>query len=136
MIDVTRSTVLRRYSFPPEVAPPSTYLNDLTVDHRRRIAYLVDAGGTEPHGIIRLDLDSGTSKRLLHDHRTVRAAVSPMPGGITVDGQVLSRGQPMRIGRRRAKLPQRSAACRIVGSSEPQIQRESKLLRPGIRSAN
>jgi len=97
-IDVAASPVARRYAFPTQVALPTTYLNDLTVDHARGVAYLVDAGGEEPNGLIRLDLDTGASRRLLHDHHSVRAAASPRPGGILVAGAPLSPDQPVRVG--------------------------------------
>ncbi len=44
VIDVANWTVHRRYTFPVEVALPTTYLNDLAVDQARGVAYLVDAG--------------------------------------------------------------------------------------------
>jgi len=50
---VATSNVARRYAFPTEVALPTTYLNELALDHARGGAYLVDAGGGEPHGLIR-----------------------------------------------------------------------------------
>ena len=46
----------------------------------------------------RLDLDTGAGRRLLHDHPSVRAAVSPRPGGIVVAGAPLSPDQPVRVG--------------------------------------
>ncbi len=97
-IDVASSTVTRRYAFPTQVALPTTYLNDLALDPARGVAYLVDAGGDEPHGLIRLDFDTGASRRLLHDHRSVRAAASPRPGGILVAGAPLSPEDPVRVG--------------------------------------
>jgi len=97
-IDVATATVTRRYTFPTGVALPTTYLNDLTVDQARGVAYLVDAGGQEPHGLIRLDLDTGASRRLLHDHPSVRAAASPRPGGILVAGAPLSPDDPVQVG--------------------------------------
>jgi sugar lactone lactonase YvrE len=103
-IDVAASPVARRYAFPTQVALPTTYLNDLTVDHARGVAYLVDAGGEEPNGLIRLDLDTGASRRLLHDHHSVRAAASPRPGGILVAGAPLSPDQPVRVGATGATL--------------------------------
>lgn len=96
--DVAALSATRRYVFPPEVALPTTYLNDLTIDHARGVAYIVDAGGQEPHGLIRLDLESGASRRLLHNHPTVRAAASPRPEGLVVDGAPLSSGEPIRVG--------------------------------------
>lgn len=97
-IDVATSTAARRYTLPAGVALSTTYLNDLTVDHARGVAYLVDAGGQEPHGLIRLDLTTGASRRLLHDHPCVRAAASPRPGGILVGGAPLSPDDPVRVG--------------------------------------
>ncbi len=97
-IDVATATVTRRYTFPTGVALPTTYLNDLTVDQARGVAYLVDAGGQEPHGLIRLDLTTGASRRMLHDHPSVRAAASPRPGGILVAGAPLSPDDPAQVG--------------------------------------
>lgn len=89
VIDVESGNVVRRYDFPAGVLLPSTYLNDLAVDIAGSAAYIVDAGGEEPHGLILLDLTTGIATRVLHNHPTVRAAESPTPGGITAAGQPL-----------------------------------------------
>jgi hypothetical protein len=43
-IDVTASTVARRCTFPTDVALPTTYLNDLALDHVRGVAYRPRSG--------------------------------------------------------------------------------------------
>jgi len=94
VIDVTAPAIVRRYQFSGDVVLPSTYLNDLTVDAAGTAAYLIDAGGDEPHGLIVLDLATGHARRVLHDHPTIRASASPAPGGITVAGAPLTVHDP------------------------------------------
>ncbi len=94
VIDVTGPAIVCRYQFSGDVVLASTYLNDLTVDAAGTTAYLVDAGGDEPHGLIVLDLHTGHARRVLHDHPTFRASTSPAPGGITVAGAPLTVHDP------------------------------------------
>lgn len=52
-----------RYDFPPETAPPGTFLNDLAVDADRGFVYIADPGGGQAPALVTLDLDQRTSRR-------------------------------------------------------------------------
>jgi len=90
IVDVESAQVIRSYQLPSEVALPSTYLNDLALDTGNARAYLIDAGGEEPHALIVVNLHTGEAHRLFHDHRTFRTATSPA-------GQITAAGQPLVI---------------------------------------
>jgi len=76
-IDTKTNTVTKTISFPEDVAPEGTYLNDLRIDGRRGegegIAYITDSGVTSPNGIICVDLKSGKSWRRLAGHPSTQA---------------------------------------------------------------
>jgi sugar lactone lactonase YvrE len=75
-VDLDTDRVAQVITFPPEVAPATTYLNDVRFDLRRGeagIAYLTDSAGDGPNGIVVVDLASGESWRRLHDHPSTKA---------------------------------------------------------------
>ncbi|NGM12484.1 L-dopachrome tautomerase-related protein [Verrucosispora sioxanthis] len=75
-IDLGSDTVAQVITFPPDVALPTTYLNDVRFDLRRGeagLAYITDSAVAGPNGIIVVDLATGTSWRRLHDHRSTKA---------------------------------------------------------------
>lgn len=61
-VDLSKNKIVREYTFPGDVAPVKSYLNDLRVDTKREIAYITDS---ELGGIIVIDLKSGKSFRSL-----------------------------------------------------------------------
>jgi sugar lactone lactonase YvrE len=79
-IDLTTDTVERVITVPPNVALPTTYLNDIRFDLRRGpggTAYITDSSDQGPNGIIVVDLASGESWRRLHDHPSTKAVLPP-----------------------------------------------------------
>jgi sugar lactone lactonase YvrE len=78
-IDLKTDAVERIYSFPPEIAPPGSYLNDVRLDTDRRYAYLTDSG---LGALIVVNLDTGLAHRVLDDHPSTRSeGVVPSIGG-------------------------------------------------------
>ncbi len=75
-VDLGTNRVFKTITFPPEVALPTSYLNDVRFDLRRGqagYAFLTDSSDKGPNGIIVVDLASGASWRRLHDHPTTKA---------------------------------------------------------------
>ncbi|RIV37072.1 L-dopachrome tautomerase-related protein [Micromonospora radicis] len=75
-IDLATDTVAQVITFPPDVALPTTYLNDVRFDLRRGeagIAYVTDSAVAGPNGIVVIDLATGASWRRLHDHPSTKA---------------------------------------------------------------
>jgi sugar lactone lactonase YvrE len=92
-IDLDTDTVAQVITFPPDVALPTTYLNDVRFDLSRGdagMAYITDSSDSGPNGIIVVDLASGESWRRLHDDPSTKAeplhAFQPV-----VEGQPLLR---------------------------------------------
>jgi len=95
-VDLKTNQVVKTISFPPEVALPTTYLNDVRFDLRRGaggVAYITDSGAEGPNGIIVVDLDSGRSWRRLTNHPSVKAQKQFAPN-IEWDKKVI---QPLMI---------------------------------------
>jgi sugar lactone lactonase YvrE len=68
--------------FPANVMVPGTYLNDVRVDTRRGAAgtaYVTDSSAAGPNGILVVDLATGTVRRRLAGHPSVRPDPSFMP---------------------------------------------------------
>jgi sugar lactone lactonase YvrE len=79
-VDLARDEVVKTILFEPDVALPTTYLNDVRFDLRRGpggTAFITDSAGWGPNGIIVVDLDSGQSWRRLHDHPSTKALRPP-----------------------------------------------------------
>ncbi|MEV1290459.1 L-dopachrome tautomerase-related protein [Micromonospora sp. NPDC049679] len=75
-VDLATDTVRQSIVFPPEVALPTTYLNDVRFDLRRGdagAAFITDSSDQGPNGIIIVDLATGESWRRLHDHPSTKA---------------------------------------------------------------
>jgi sugar lactone lactonase YvrE len=75
-VDLGTDTVAQTITFAPDVALPTTYLNDVRFDLRRGdagVAYITDSSDSGPNGIIVVDLASGTAWRKLHDHPSTKA---------------------------------------------------------------
>ncbi|MFI6263716.1 L-dopachrome tautomerase-related protein [Micromonospora sp. NPDC051006] len=84
-VDLTTDSVAQVITFPPEVALPTSYLNDVRFDLRRGsagLAYLTDSAMSGPNGIVVVDLHSGRSWRRLHDHPSTKA--DPLHGYLPV----------------------------------------------------
>ena len=76
-VDLSTDRVVKKILFPPDVALPTTYLNDVRFDLRRGsgggMAFITDSAQMGPNGIIVVDLASGHSWRRLHDHPSTKA---------------------------------------------------------------
>ncbi|SDY88473.1 Sugar lactone lactonase YvrE [Micromonospora pattaloongensis] len=75
-IDLATDTVQQTIVFPPDVALPTTYINDVRFDLRRGdagAAFVTDSSAQGPNGIIVVDLATGESWRRLHDHPSTKA---------------------------------------------------------------
>ncbi len=75
-VDLSNDRVIKTILFPPEVALPTTYLNDIRFDLRRGaegMAFITDSSDQGANGIIVVDLASGQSWRKLNDHPSTKA---------------------------------------------------------------
>ncbi|MDQ3873681.1 MAG: major royal jelly family protein, partial [Thermoproteota archaeon] len=76
-VDLETDRVVKKILLPPDVALPTTYLNDVRFDLRRGregVAFITDSSQKGPNGIIIVELDSeGRSWRRLNDHPSTKA---------------------------------------------------------------
>ncbi|MEO0947303.1 MAG: L-dopachrome tautomerase-related protein [Cyanobacteria bacterium J06641_5] len=75
-VDLARDRIFQTIVLPPEVALPTTYLNDLRFDLRRGdagLAFITDSSLSGPNAIIVVDLATGDSWRQLDGHPSVTA---------------------------------------------------------------
>jgi sugar lactone lactonase YvrE len=89
-VDLSTDTVVSTIIFDPDVALPTTYLNDIRFDLRKGaggIGYITDSSDSGPNGIIVVDLATGDAWRRLHDHPSTKAE-SPDTFLPVVEGQV------------------------------------------------
>lgn len=90
MVDLAKNTVEKKIVFTPDVALPTTYLNDVRFDLRRGkegYAFITDSSkkpGT--NAIIVVDLATGKARRRLHGHASVTAEPMFLP---LVEGKVV-----------------------------------------------
>lgn len=92
-IDLASNKVVKKVPFPREVALPTTYLNDIRFDLRNGegVAYITDSSEKGPNGIIVVDLGSGKSRRVLHEHPSTKAEPNFVP---TIDGKKVMKHEP------------------------------------------
>jgi hypothetical protein len=90
-IDLRTNRVTRIYPFDATVALPGSYVDDIRFHGNH--AYLTDAGRA---GLIVLDLDTGSARRVLDGHPSVTA---PSDRPIELDGQVVRTpdGAPLKV---------------------------------------
>lgn len=97
--DIADGQPVWRHGFPPEAAPPGSFLNDLAVDDRRGFVYIADPGGTVEPALVVVDVNAGTSRRF-----TASTALQAEDLDLVVDGRVLGKPgadgqfQPARVG--------------------------------------
>jgi sugar lactone lactonase YvrE len=75
-VDLATDTVAKVIVFKPDVALPTTYLNDIRFDLREGeggVGYITDSSDQGPNGIIVVDLVTGEAWRRLHDHPSTKA---------------------------------------------------------------
>lgn len=90
-VDLDTDRVVQTILVPPDVALPTTYLNDVRFDLRRGeagLAFITDSSRTGPNGIIVVDLATGRSWRRLTDHPSTKADRDLIP---------VAEGRPMRV---------------------------------------
>lgn len=81
-VDLKTNKVFKTIFFPEDVALKTTYLNDVRFDlHRGKagVAYITDSSTNGPNGLIVVDLDSGKSRRRLHDHPSTKPDKNFLP---------------------------------------------------------
>lgn len=90
-IDLKTNRVVRTIAFGPGVALAGSYVDDIRFNGRH--AYLTDAGRP---GLIVVDLDQGTARRVLENHPSV---VAPKTRPIDVAGAIVhgADGQPLSV---------------------------------------
>lgn len=93
-VDLKTNKVFKTITFPPTVALPTTYLNDVRFDLRRGkagLAYITDSSQKGPGGIVVVDLATGKSWRRLSGH----PSTMPVPGYLPfVEGQPIMQRKP------------------------------------------
>jgi len=95
-VDLVTDTVTRTFALPPDVALPTTYLNDVRFDLRRGeagMAFITDSSHEGPNGIIVVDLATGEAWRRLHDHPSTKAE-PPTEFRPIVEGRYLVKRPP------------------------------------------
>ena len=80
-VELSSGKVDRVIHFGQQVVPSNGYLNDVRVDRRHQAAYLTDSGSG---ALVVVDLETGTSRRVLAGHPSTRAESCVVP---TVGGQ-------------------------------------------------
>lgn len=87
-VDLKSDKIIQKIQFPPSVALPNSYLNDMRFDLRRRkagFAFISDSGAG---GLIVVNLESGQAWRRLGAHPSAKAE----PGFVaTIEGQPFMR---------------------------------------------
>jgi len=115
-VDLSTNQVFKIIVFPPEVALPATYLNDMRFDLRRGsdgMAFITDSSSENP-GIIVVDLASGQSWRRLTNHESTR----PDPNFVS-----LVEGRPWML-----RLPNKKPSPVMVGADGIAISNDGKKL--------
>lgn len=95
-IDLSTNRIFKTITFPSDVVQLTTYLNDIRFDLRKGkdgVAYITDSSATGSNGIIVVDLDSGNSRRRLHDHPSTKAESDFLP---FVEGRPVMQDKPER----------------------------------------
>ncbi|MBA3847634.1 MAG: hypothetical protein H0X45_13460 [Planctomycetes bacterium] len=82
-IDLADNRLRRVVRFDATIALPTSYLNDVRISPDSRHAYLTDSG---VGGLVVVELESGTSRRLLEGHASVQADAQR---ALKVDGKKL-----------------------------------------------
>lgn len=93
-VDLATNEVVKNFVFAPDVALPTTYLNDVRFDLRRGdegYAFITDSSTNGPNAIIVVDLKGGKAWRRLNDHPSVKADPAFLP---LVEGRVVLQDPP------------------------------------------
>ena len=79
-VDLATNRIIQTIRFAAPVIEGGSYLNDVRIDTRRKVAYLTDSGAG---AIVVVDLIEGTNRRLLADHPSTHAEDSVL----TIEGR-------------------------------------------------
>jgi sugar lactone lactonase YvrE len=116
-VDLTENRVVKKITFPPEVATLYSYLNDVRFDLRRGkegMAFISDSSEKGPNGIVVVDLASGKSWRRLNNHPSTRPEENFLP---------LVEGKPL------MKRPEKGKASHLqIGSDGIAISHDGERL--------
>jgi sugar lactone lactonase YvrE len=88
-IDLATNKVLKTYALPPNVALPTSYLNDVRIDTKHGkegFAIITDSSTSGPNGLVVVNLETGESSRRLNDHPSTKADPTVVP---IIDGKRL-----------------------------------------------
>jgi sugar lactone lactonase YvrE len=69
-VDLKTNKIVRIYRFPKSVAGKESYINDIRVDNINGFAYLTSCSNG---GIVVLNINTGASRFVLHDHRSTQS---------------------------------------------------------------
>jgi sugar lactone lactonase YvrE len=105
-IDLADDTVVQTIVFEPDVALPTTYLNDVRFDLRRGAAgtaYITDSSDQGPNGLIVVDLATGQAWRRLHEHPSTKAVEPPdllpvVEGAVFMERPPQGPAKPVKMG--------------------------------------
>src|SRR6184192_111910 len=116
-VDLKTDQIVKKITFPADVALSTSYLNDVRFDLQRGsqgMAFLTDSTSSGPNGIVVVDLASGKSWRRLHDHPTTKPDPNFAP---VVEGEILQ-----------IRLPGKPPARFAVGSDGIAVSPDGKTL--------
>jgi sugar lactone lactonase YvrE len=99
IIDLKSGSIVKRINLDPVADRAGSLLNDITVDEKRRVAYLSDSGSrSAPNnkaGLIVVDFASGSARRVLDRHPSLNIE----PGvNVVAHGNPVWPGKPLMIG--------------------------------------
>lgn len=69
-VDLQSDEIIETYTYDTTVIHPNSYLNDVRIDTKNKVAYITDSG---VGGILVTNLETGETNRLLEDHHSVQA---------------------------------------------------------------
>ena len=116
-VDLGMNRVVKKIIFPPSVALPTSYVNDVRFELHRGaegMAFITDSSSAGANGIIVVDLASGESWRRLNDHPSTKPDPAFVP---VVEGEILQ-----------MRLPGQPSARFAVGSDGIAISPDGKIL--------
>lgn len=79
-VDLVTNEIIQKIFFDSTIAPASSYLNDVRIDTKKKVAYITDSGSG---ALITVDLVTEKSRRLLANHASTKSENIPL----TIDGR-------------------------------------------------
>jgi sugar lactone lactonase YvrE len=102
--DLRANKVVKRYTFPVDLAGKTSFYNDVRIDlHRGKegVAFITDASPEGPNAIVVVDLESGRLTRRLNDHPSVKPdpqLTLKVQGEPLIQKQAPNVGKPFQVG--------------------------------------